>query len=88
MGNVGPTLWTTFAPTFNTVHNNRHALGNDASLGNEDPLPTDEGIAHLRQGHVTVTNLAAGDTLTCTFDNRLFNDDHSNNNPDDDIIIN
>ena len=87
VGNVGPSLWTTFAPTFNTVHNNRFALGNDPSLGNEDPLPTNPGIAPSRQGYVTVTNLAAGDTITCTFDNRLYNDDHPNNNPDDDIII-
>lgn len=87
VGNVGPSLWTTFAPTFNTVHNNRFALGNDPSLGNEDPLPTDPGIAPLRQGYVTVTNLAAGDTITCTFDNRLYNDDNPSNNPDDDIII-
>jgi hypothetical protein len=80
----GPTTWTTFAPTFNDVDNNRFALGNDASLGNEDPLPTDPEIAPSRQGYVTVTNLAAGDTLTCTFDNRLYNDDHPNNNPDSD----
>lgn len=80
---TGPTLWTTFAPTFNTVNNNRFVLGNDASLGNEDPLPTGE-IATLRQGYVTVTNLAANDTLTCTFDNRLYNDDHPNNDPNND----
>lgn len=83
---TGPTTWTTFAPTFSTVNDNRFALGNDASLGNEDTLPTDPEIAPLRQGYVTVTNLAAGDTLTCTFDNRLYNDDHDNNNPDE--IIN
>jgi hypothetical protein len=77
----GPTTWTTVVPTFDAVHPNRFALGNDASLGNEDPLPTDPDIAPSRQGSVTVTNLAAGDTLTCTFDNRLYNDDHPNNNP-------
>ena len=80
----GPTTWTTFEPTFSAVNSQRFALGNDVSLGNEDPLPTDPGIAPLRQGYVTVTNLAAGDTLTCTFDNRLYNDDHPNNNPDND----
>ena len=68
------TTWTTVIPTFATVNANR------AALGNNDPLPTGE-IAALRQGYVTVTNLAAGDTLTCTFDNRLFNDDVENNNP-------
>lgn len=77
----GPTTWTTFAPTFATVNDNRAALGNDASLGNEGPLPTDPEIAPLRQGYVTVHNLAAGDTLTCTFDNRLYNDDVCNNDP-------
>jgi hypothetical protein len=77
--------------TFNDVHPYRKALGNDPSLGNEDPLPTDTipdtAITYnsKRQGYVTVTNLAAHDTLTCTFDNRLYNDDHPNNNPD--III-
>ena len=68
------TTWTTFAPTFGTVHDARFVLGNDT------PLPTG-GNAALRQGYVTVTNLAAGDTLTCTFDNRLYNDDHPNNDP-------
>jgi hypothetical protein len=29
-----------------------------------------------------VTNLGAGDTLTCTFVNRLLNDDVPNNDPD------
>jgi hypothetical protein len=77
----GPTTWTTVVPTFATVNANRAALGNDASLGNEDPLPTNPYIAPLRQGYVTVHNLAVGDTLTCTFDNRLFNDDVSNNDP-------
>jgi hypothetical protein len=81
---TGPTTWTTFAPAFGTVHTNRRALGNDASLGNEEPLPTDPGIAPSRQGYVTVTNLADHDTLTCTFKNRLYNDDHPNNNPEDD----
>lgn len=70
----GPTTWTTFAPTFATVHANRGALGDN------DPLPTGE-IAALRQGYVTVTNLAANDTLTCTVVNRLYNDDVSNNDP-------
>lgn len=77
VGNVGPSLWTTFAPTFATVNANRGNLGNNPPLGD----------VTLRQGYVTVTNLAAGDTLTCTFGNRLYNDDHPNNNPDDDIII-
>jgi hypothetical protein len=71
------TTWTKVIPTFATVNANR------AALGNNDPLPTGE-IAALRQGSVTVTNLAANDTLTCTFDNRLFNDDVSNNDPDGD----
>jgi hypothetical protein len=71
VGNVGPSLWTTFAPTFATVDANRHALG--------DNPPT--GDLTLRQGYVTVTNLAAGDTLTCTFVNRLLNDDVPNNDP-------
>jgi hypothetical protein len=70
----GPTTWTTVVPTFATVNANRGVLGNN------DPLPTGETAA-LRQGSVTVTNLAAGDTLTCTFDNRLFNDDVPNNDP-------
>ncbi|TKB59022.1 MAG: hypothetical protein E8D49_08815 [Nitrospira sp.] len=78
----GPTTWTTFAPTFSDVHANRSALGNDNPLPEDLPIPE---IAISRQGYVTVTNLAAGDTLTCTFDNRLYNDDHPNNNPD--III-
>jgi hypothetical protein len=72
---TGPTLWTTYAPTFATVNANR------AALGNNDPLPTGETAA-LRQGKVVVSNLAAGDTLTCTFDNRLYNDDVPNNDPD------
>jgi hypothetical protein len=71
------TTWTTFEPTFSAVHSERSALGND------NPLPTGE-IAALRQGYVIVTNLKAHDTLTCTFKNRLYNDDHPNNNPDDD----
>jgi hypothetical protein len=77
VGNVGPSLWTTFAPTFATVNANR------AALGNNDPLPTGETAA-LRQGYVTVTNLEALDTLTCTFENRLYNDDVGNNDPDGD----
>jgi hypothetical protein len=87
------TTWTTHDVTFNDVHPHRAALGNDASLDNGDPLPTDlipytsNTYNTLRQGYVTVTNLAAGDTLTCTFKNRLYNDDHPNNNPDDDDII-
>jgi hypothetical protein len=80
-GVTGPTKWTTFAPTFNAVHINRFALGNDPSLGNEDPLPTDPGIAPSRQGYVIVTNLAIGDTLTCTFDNRAYIDDRCDNDP-------
>ena len=75
LGSESGTTWETFAPTFATVNSNRGALGNN------DPLPTGE-IAALRQGYVTVTNLAAHDTLTCTFKNRLFNDDHPNNDPD------
>ena len=71
VGTVGPSLWTTFAPTFATVDTNRHTLG--------DNPPT--GDLTLRQGYVTVTNLAAGDTLTCTFVNRLLNDDVPNNDP-------
>lgn len=71
------TTWTTVVPTFATVNTNR------AALGNNDPLPTFE-IDALRQGSVTVTNLAAGDTLTCTFVNRLFNDDVPNNDPNSD----
>jgi hypothetical protein len=84
------TEWTTHDVTFNDVHPYRKALGNDASLGNEDPLPTDSipdtAITYnsKRQGYVTVTNLAAHDTLTCTFKNRLYNDDHPNNDPDGD----
>jgi hypothetical protein len=68
----GPTTWDTFAPTFNTVHENRGNLGNNPPLGD----------VTLRQGYVTVHNLAAGDTLTCEFKNRLFNDDVCNNEPD------
>jgi hypothetical protein len=71
------TSWTTFAPNFSTVDFNRFALGNN------DPLPTGE-IAASRQGYVTVTNLAAGDTLTCEFKNRLYLDDDPNNDPDSD----
>lgn len=74
----GPTTWTTFAPTFNDVHANRSALGNDNPLPEDLPIPE---IAISRQGYVTVTNLAANDTLTCTFENRLYNDDHPNNDP-------
>jgi hypothetical protein len=69
---TGPTTWTTFAPTFATVNDNRHALGDNPPSGD----------LTLRQGYVTVTNLGAGDTLTCTFVNRLLNDDVPNNNPD------
>jgi hypothetical protein len=64
------TGWTTVIPTFTVVNNYRSALG--------DNPPT--GDLTLRQGSVTVTNLAALDTLTCTFDNRLFNDDVAGNN--------
>jgi hypothetical protein len=70
----GPTTWTTFAPTFNTVQPPSHELGKPVT-------EIDPEIAPLRQGYVTVTNLAAGDTLTCNFVNRLFNDDVSNNDP-------
>ena len=64
-GTVGPTLWTTFAPTFAVVNAARHELG--------DNPPT--GDITLRQGYVTVSNLAAGDTLSCYFDNKILDDD-------------
>jgi len=60
------TTWTTVIPYFTLMNNARHELGNN-------PPPTGT-TAVLRQGKVDVSNLAAGDTLTCTFDNKIFHD--------------
>jgi hypothetical protein len=70
------TTWTTFEPLFVTVNDNRGALG----VGPPPVVPA-PAIDALRQGYVTVTNLAAGDTLTCNFVNRVYIDDRCDNDP-------
>lgn len=76
LGSESGTTWTVDVPTFAEVNAKRGYLG----VGPPPVVPA-PAVDAFRRGSVTVTNLAAGDTLTCTFDNRLYNDDVCDNDP-------